>query len=284
MTQTEERGTRLAATGVTVRFGGLLALRDVSVSIPPASIVGLVGPNGAGKSTLFGVLSGLLRPNAGTVVMDGHDVTAATPQARAHRGLARTFQHPELFQGLTVREHLVLAYRTRHSPRRILTDLVTFGGFRPAPKAETETVQELIEALQLSDVADRPAAGLPLGQARLVEIGRALARDPSVLLLDEASSGLDPRETAELTAALLRISHERGISLLIVEHDVELVLGLCSRVMALDFGSCIAEGTPAEIRADPAVRAAYLGEDPGLPAGGVSALGRAANRDSKESA
>jgi branched-chain amino acid transport system ATP-binding protein len=281
MTTTAEQTARLAATGVTVRFGGLTALRDVSISVPPATIVGLVGPNGAGKSTLFSVLSGLRRPDAGSVTMGGHDMTAASPQARANRGLARTFQHPELFQGLTVRDHLVLAYRIRHAPRRILTDLVTFGGFRPPPKAETEAVDELIDALQLRAIEHRPAAGLPLGQARLVEIGRALARDPSVLLLDEASSGLDARETADLAAVLLRISQDRGISVLVVEHDVDLVLGLSSTVVVLDFGTCIATGTPAEIRADPAVRAAYLGDDP-VPGEETSTAGAAASQDAEE--
>jgi branched-chain amino acid transport system ATP-binding protein len=258
-----DQTARLAAENVTVRFGGLTALRDVSIVVPPATVIGLVGPNGAGKSTLFGVLSGLRRPDAGTVSMDGDDVTKASPQARAHRGLARTFQHPELFQGMTVRDHLVLAHRVRHSPRRILTDLFTFGGFHPAPKSENERVDQLIDELSLGPVVNRPAIGLPLGQARLVEIGRALARDPSILLLDEASSGLDARETAELVTVLRRVVEDRGISLLVVEHDVDLVLGLSSRVTVLDFGVCIADGTPAEIRADKGVRAAYLGEDTG---------------------
>jgi branched-chain amino acid transport system ATP-binding protein len=252
---------RLAATGVTVRFGGLVALNEVSIAVPPATIVGLVGPNGAGKSTLFSVLSGLLRPASGTVTMNGDDVTGASPQSRAGRGLARTFQHPELFQGLTVREHLVLAHRVRHTPGRILGDLFTFGGFRRCPKDETVRVNALVDDLQLGDIANRPAIGLPLGQARLLEIGRALAREPSVLLLDEASSGLDAQETADLVPVLRRLVDERGVSLLVVEHDVELVLSLCARVVVLDFGVRIADGTPEEIRGDAAVRAAYLGEE-----------------------
>jgi ABC-type branched-subunit amino acid transport system ATPase component len=252
---------RLSATGVTVRFGGLVALNDVSISVPPATIVGLVGPNGAGKSTLFSVLSGLLRPVAGSVSMNGEDVTKASPQARAGRGLARTFQHPELFQGLTVRDHLVLAHRVRNCPGRILGDLFTFGGFRRAQKDETQRVDALIDELGLGAIANRPAIGLPLGQARLLEIGRALAREPSVLLLDEASSGLDAQETSQLVPVLRRLVDERGVSLLVVEHDVELVLGLCARVVVLDFGLRIADGTPAEIRQDSAVRAAYLGEE-----------------------
>jgi branched-chain amino acid transport system ATP-binding protein len=252
---------RLAATDVVVRFGGLVALNKVSIEVPPATIVGLVGPNGAGKSTLFSVLSGLRRPNEGSVWMDGEDMTTARPQQRAGRGLARTFQHPELFQGMTVREHLVLAHRVKHSPGRVFGDLFTFGGFRPNPKDETATVDALLDELNITAIADRPVIGLPLGQARLVEIGRALARMPTVLLLDEASSGLDAAETADLLPVLRKLVDERGVSLLVVEHDVELVLGLCASVTVLDFGSKIAEGTPTEIRADAAVRAAYLGED-----------------------
>lgn len=261
MTADANTPARLAAADVTVRFGGLVALNKVGISVPPATIVGLVGPNGAGKSTLFSVLSGLRRPDEGTVWMDGDDITTATPQKRAGRGLARTFQHPELFQGLTVREHLVLAHRVRHTPRRIFGDIVTFGGFRPAPKSENDAVDSLLEELGITEIAYRPALGLPLGQARLVEIGRALARDPSVLLLDEASSGLDAAETAALVPVMRRLVEERGVSLLVVEHDVELVLNLCSQVTVLDFGMCIADGTPDEIRKNDAVRAAYLGED-----------------------
>ncbi|TQS47010.1 ABC transporter ATP-binding protein [Cryptosporangium phraense] len=259
MTTAVEAPARLAARGVTVRFGGLVALKDVDVDVPARSIVGLVGPNGAGKSTLFGVLSGLLRPTAGTVLMDGDDVTGASPQARARRGLARTFQHPELFSSLSVREHIVLGYRMRHSKGRLWTDLVTGGGFRRPPAAETERVDALVEALGLTDVQHAPAAGLPLGTSRLVEVARALSVDPRVLLLDEPSSGLDVRETEELAATLRDLVASHGVSLLLVEHDVPLVLGLCDRVDVLDFGIRIATGTPAEIRDDEAVRAAYLG-------------------------
>lgn len=252
---------RLQARGVTVRFGGLVALDGVDLDVPAQAIVGLVGPNGAGKSTLFGVLSGLLRPTAGTVCMDGEDVTGSSPQARARRGLARTFQHPELFSSLTVREHVILGYRMRHAKSRIWTDLVTGRGFRRAPKAETERIDELVETLHLGDIQHQPAAGLPLGLSRLVEVARALAVDPRVLLLDEPSSGLDVRETEELTATLRQVVSDHGVSLLLVEHDVPLVLGMCDQVHVLDFGIKIAAGTPLQIRNDPAVRAAYLGEE-----------------------
>ena len=251
----------LECRGVTVHFGGLVALRDVDLAVSPATIVGLVGPNGAGKSTLFGVLSGLLRPTAGTVLLDGEDLTNSRPQIRADRGLARTFQHPELFTDLTVREHVLIGYRVRHAKRRIWSDLLTMGSLRPVDPEESTRVDELVELLGLSSVADRQALGLPLGYARLIELGRALATSPRILLLDEPSSGLDSAETELFESTLLRVSKERGISVLLVEHDVELVMRMCSNIYVLDFGAIIANGSPEEVRANPDVRAAYLGEE-----------------------
>jgi ABC-type branched-subunit amino acid transport system ATPase component len=252
---------RLECTGVTVRFGGLTALDDVDLAVEPGTIVGLVGPNGAGKSTLFGVFSGLLRPTRGKVLLDGDDITHSRPQLRADRGLARTFQHPEIFTGLTVRDHLVLAHRVSYAKNRIWADLVTMGSVhRPSPE-ETESVDGLLALLGLESIARRPALGLPLGQSRLVELGRALARSPRVLLLDEPSSGLDSAETEQFENALHRVVQEKGNSVLLVEHDVELVMRTCSVIYVLDFGALIATGTPDEVRANPAVRAAYLGEE-----------------------
>ena len=252
---------RLECVGVTVRFGGLVAVRDVSLSLPAGQIVGLVGPNGAGKSTLFGVLSGLLRPSQGRVLLDAQDITDTRPQIRAARGLARTFQHPELFYGMTIRDHLVIAHRAKHAKRRILSDVFTLGSLRPGSKAEQESVDELLDMLGLADIGHRSAVGLPLGVARLVELGRALAATPTVLLLDEPSSGLDSTETQRFESVLARVAKERDISVLLVEHDVELVMRLCSTVNVLDFGALLASGPPAQIRANPAVRAAYLGEE-----------------------
>jgi ABC-type branched-subunit amino acid transport system ATPase component len=252
---------RLSCTGVTVHFGGLVALESVDLAVAPNSIVGLVGPNGAGKSTLFGVMSGLLRPTAGRVFMDGDDVTEIRPQLRAARGLARTFQHPEIFTGLSVRDHLVLAHRVRNDTSRVWSDLFTMGSLRPATSEEKGRVDDLIEILGLQPIAGRPTIGLPLGSARLVELGRALACDPSVLLLDEPSSGLDSAETEQFEATLRRVSKERSISVLLVEHDVELVMRMCSTVYVLDFGRLIATGSPDQVRSDSSVRAAYLGEE-----------------------
>ncbi len=252
----------LAARGITVRFGGLTALSDVSVDVPRGNIVGLVGPNGAGKSTLLGVLSGLLTPNEGTVHLQGDDVTGLSARHRAVRGLARTFQQPELFMGLSVREHLVLAYRARVTPRRMWQDMVNPAAlFRTSP-GETETVDGLLERLHLSHVAKAPVAALPLGVIRLVEVARALASGPKVLLLDEPLSGLDLRGSENLVTVFREIvdHSDDGLAVVIVEHDIAAVLALSDSVVVLDFGERIAVGTPDEVRGDAAVRAAYLGD------------------------
>ena len=249
----------LTASGVTVRFGGLTALDAINVEVAPGTTVGLVGPNGAGKTTLFNVMSGLLRPNEGAVHLAGRDVTQLSPTARARRGLARTYQRSELFSELTVRENLVLAYRARRRTHHLTLDLLGLGRRRDAQ--EDETVDGLLESLRLSEVAGRSADGLPLGTGRLVEVGRALAAEPDVVLLDEPSAGLDEHETDLLADVLRRTRVGSSVAFLLVEHDVDLVLGLSDLVYVLDFGRCIAAGPPESIRSDPAVRAAYLGTE-----------------------
>ena len=253
----------LTATGISVHFGGLAALSDVSIEVPPGTIVGLVGPNGAGKSTMFAVLSGLLRPVSGRVLLHGDDVTTASPQLRARRGLARTFQQPELFMGLTVREHVVLAHRVRYSRQRLWRDMIDPRSLRPASKDENEKVDGILELLNLTRVAKSSVGALPLGTSRLVEVARALATRPDVMLLDEPLSGLDLRESEMLASVFQRLvaTDGRRLSLLMVEHDVATVLSLSSRIFVLDFGELIASGTPAEIRNNAAVRAAYLGDE-----------------------
>ena len=255
----------LSGTGLSVRFGGITALDDVTLEVAPRSFTGLVGPNGAGKSTAFAVLSGLLRPNAGRVELGGVDVTKASPQARTRRGLARTFQQPELFLQLTVREHLVLADRVRHARSRLWRDVFDAASLRPSSHAENERVDYLLELLALNAVRDFHVDSLPLGTSRLVEIGRALASVPSVLLLDEPFSGLTDYESEALADALRTVVSARGVGLLLVEHDVPMVLRLCERVFVLDFGRLIADGSPAEIRADAEVRDAYLGDAGSVP-------------------
>ena len=252
--QDEQVKPAMVAKEITVRFGGLTALDAVSLEVPPGSVVGLVGPNGAGKSTLLAVLSGLLAPRDGKVWLRGDDVTNASPRSRAARGLARTFQQPELFMGLTVREHLVLAYRARTSPRRLWRDMLDPRSLLPASAPENERVDGLLELLRLTRVGKAPVAALPLGIARLVEVGRALASDPHVLLLDEPLSGLDIAASENLLSVFRRIvaQSEHALSLVIVEHDVAAVLALSDSVVVLDFGERIAVGSPEQIRSDPA--------------------------------
>ena len=274
-------GAALAARDITVRFGGLTALSDVSLEVQPGQIAGLVGPNGAGKSTLLAVLSGLLRPNRGKVHLHGADVTNASCRARARKGLARTFQQPELFMGLTVREHLQLAHRARTAPTRLWRDMLDPRSLLPPSREESERVDELLELLRLTRVEKAPVAALPLGILRLVEVGRALASEPNVLLLDEPLSGLDIKASENLLSVFRQIvdQPDHRVSLIMVEHDVAAVLSLSDIVFVLDFGERIAVGSPEEIRNDPAVRAAYLGDtdpEPGppaepAPAGGDSA-------------
>lgn len=247
----------LEARGIAVSFGGVRALDEIDIVVPAERVVGLMGPNGAGKTTLFNVLSGLLRPGSGKVFMSGQDVTNARPQQRARRGMARTFQRPELFTELTVREHLLLARRVRHPAHQYLAEIFGFGS-RPT-REEAAVVDQLLEWFGLVDVADFEAGTLPLGTARLIEVARALAADPEVVLLDEPSSGLDDRETERLGAALRRTLAEHRVSFLLVEHDVDFVLGLADDVYVLDFGKMIASGSPDAIRHDPEVQAAYLG-------------------------
>jgi ABC-type branched-subunit amino acid transport system ATPase component len=253
----------LSAQGITVQFGGLRALSDVDLDVAPRSIAGLVGPNGAGKTTMLAVLSGLQRAARGRVWLRGEDVTEASPQARARRGLARTFQQPELFLGLTVREHLVLAHRVRFERRRLWRDMVDPRFLRPPSRSENERVDGLLELLNLTKVAKAPVAALPLGICRLVEVGRALASDPHVILLDEPLSGLDMRASESLLSVFRNVVEQadQAVSMLLVEHDVAAVLALSGWIFVLDFGERIAADCPEEIRRDPLVRAAYLGDD-----------------------
>jgi ABC-type branched-subunit amino acid transport system ATPase component len=252
--------TLLRATGIDVRFGGLQALRNVDIEIGEPGIYGLLGPNGAGKTTLFSVLSGLLRPSGGSVFLDGVDVSRWSPQARVRRGLARTFQQPELFQDLTVEQHLLLAHRMRHAPAMLWLDYLSPRNLRGGPRpAERDRIRSLMHTVGISDIAGELAIGQPIGRARLIEFARALALGPSLILLDEPSSGLGPQDTAELERVLADVAAS-GVALLLVEHDVQLVLRLSREVFVLDFGAIIARGTPEEIAADPHVQTAYLGD------------------------
>jgi ABC-type branched-subunit amino acid transport system ATPase component len=248
----------LDARGVTVQFGGVVALDGVDFAANEGAITGLVGPNGAGKTTLFGILSGLIRPKAGQVSLGGTDITRMSPQKRTRLGLARTFQRLELFGEMTVREHLVVAHRVRQKrDRTLVRDLLGLGS-RPSP-GEDDAVDGILELLGLEGVAEQPVVLLPLGTGRIVEVARALATEPRVVLLDEPTSGLDVHETAQVAAALRGARDSRGVAFVVVEHDVELVLQISEVITVLDFGKVIAQGPPSDIRSSAEVQAAYLG-------------------------
>jgi branched-chain amino acid transport system ATP-binding protein len=247
----------LEAREITKTFAGITALDGVSLDVEPGEIVGLIGPNGAGKTTFFNCLLGMLKPDQGSVRFDGTDLSRVPTHRRARLGIGRTFQRIELFAEMTPREHLLVAERVRRGDGALWKDLLGRG----RPKAEElEKVEETIALLGLDDVADRPIEALSLGRGRIVEVGRALMTQPSLLLLDEPSSGLDHHETIELAAKLREVNEQRGAAILLVEHDVEMVRSLVTRVFVLDFGTLIAHGPTAEVFAEAAVRRAYLGD------------------------
>jgi ABC-type branched-subunit amino acid transport system ATPase component len=240
----------LEAGHVTVRFGGLSALTDVSLSVPAGEIVGLIGPNGAGKTTMFNVLTGLQEAGAGQVSFLGTDVSRWPPHRRGRAGIARTFQRLALFTRLSVHDNLIASWESAHRGGVI-------GRGRAARK---ERVAAVMDLLTLGPLAHRPAGELSTGQGRMVELGRALCTDPRVLLLDEPGSGLDATETAAFSRVLRTVvSGPDQPAVLLVEHDMALVMDVCSRMTVLDFGQVIAHGTPEEIRQSTLVRAAYLG-------------------------
>jgi branched-chain amino acid transport system ATP-binding protein len=240
----------LSAESITVRFGGIAALSRADVSAEAGHVTGLIGPNGAGKTTLFNVISGLQPPTAGRVMLDGRDITAVAAFRRARVGVSRTFQKLEAFNSLSARDNVLVAAEQCRAWHR---------GERFDPQVVAD---ELLERVGIADVAPYMVGTLPTGTARRVELARALATRPRVLLLDEPSSGLNEDETRSM-AELLREVAADGLAVLIVEHDMSLVMGTCHHVHVLDFGSVIASGSPAAIQADAAVRSAYLGAEVG---------------------
>jgi branched-chain amino acid transport system ATP-binding protein len=245
---------------ITVRFGTFNAVDGVSLSVHAGEVVGLIGPNGAGKTVTFNVVTGLQPATRGQVLLNGTDVTKQAPHVRTHLGLARTFQVVQLFQGMSVLENLMVAAH-RHTHAGVVTDALRLPGRRRALAVARERAHAVLAFLQLEHLADVEVSKLPVGQARLVELARALCLTPKVLLLDEPASGLDPQETAEFVALLARVRSVLGCAMLLVEHDMGVVMPLCDHVVVMDFGRVLAAGTPDEVRDHPDVRAAYLGEE-----------------------
>ncbi len=232
---------------LSVKFGGVAALTDVDLAADAGAIVGLIGPNGAGKTTLFNCVTGLLQPGHGTVNFDGREITHLPPFKRARMGIARTFQRLELFTSLSVRDNLRVAGEIAARWQRGAVD----------PISDTERV---LDRLGIRHIADRDVTEIPTGMARRVELGRALITRPRILLLDEPASGQDDMETEEFGELLLQLSAD-GMAILLVEHDVSLVMKVCSYIHVLDFGSILARGTTDEIRNNQSVLDAYLGQE-----------------------
>jgi branched-chain amino acid transport system ATP-binding protein len=237
----------LEIRGVTVRFGGNTAVDDVSFDVPTGTITGLIGPNGAGKTTLFNTVTGLQKPTAGRVLLAGDDITRLSPAKRARRGMARTFQRLELFLSLSVRDNVRVAGDIARASHRKRDDLA----------AETDRVLELTG---LTDIADKDVSDIPTGRARVVEVARALMTSPRLLLLDEPASGQTEQETDAFAEMLAGLAAD-GLAVCLVEHDLPLVMRLCSTIHVLDYGALIASGTPPEVQQNPQVVAAYIGTE-----------------------
>jgi ABC-type branched-subunit amino acid transport system ATPase component len=255
---TRAEGPGMEAQGLSVRFGGLVAVDGVSFDAPLGRITGLIGPNGAGKTTTFDACSGLNRRYDGDVLLHGEDVDRLSPDARARRGSGRTFQRMELCDTLSVLENVALGRECSQAGAKPLAQLAA----RPAEWREAQAAAwAAMDLCGIAELADRQAGALSTGERRLVELARCLAGPFDVLLLDEPSSGLDHDETARFGALLRRVVAERGIGILLVEHDMELVMGVCDHLFVLDFGRLIFEGTPREVAGSEVVQAAYLGSD-----------------------
>ena len=257
--KTDNRIPVLEAEDLGIDFGGLTAVNNLSLKIYDNEIVGLIGPNGAGKTTVFNLLTKVYEPTRGTIKLCGQDIGKMTTVEVNKAGIARTFQNIRLFMNLSVLDNVITGMH--NTVVYALTDsLFRTKKFRESEKLAEEKAREILRIFELEDKADVPAGSLPYGEQRRLEIARALATEPKLLLLDEPAAGMNPQETEELMKTIRFIKEHFGIAILLIEHDMKLVMGICERITVLNYGAMLASGTPAEIQANPQVIKAYLGE------------------------